>query len=159
MLLTGNNHAGEVLYGWADASIGLLLTGDGRGNFRPVPPEASGIFLYNDHRSLAKLYTKRGVPIVLAAPNADSLVALTPHKPSVELTYKPGPLDAFALIQHRDQRVSRHEFTYGAGYLGQSSRTLCIPLDALTLTIVDFQGNRRTLLPTDSSIRKPVANR
>jgi len=76
LLLTGNNHAGEVLYGWADASLGILLTGNGRGNFRAVSPEYSGLFLSGDHRGLIQLRSNRGGTVVLAAPNADGLVAL-----------------------------------------------------------------------------------
>ena len=80
LLLTGNNHAGEVLYGWADASLGVLLAGNGRGNFRPVSPERSGLFLSGDHRSLVQLRTNRGQRVILAAANADSLVVLKPTR-------------------------------------------------------------------------------
>ncbi len=80
LLLTGNNHAGEVLYGWADASLGVLLAGDERGNFRPVSPERSGLFLSGDHRSLAQLRSNRGQPVIVAAPNADSLIVLKPTR-------------------------------------------------------------------------------
>ena len=150
LLLTGNNYAGEVLYSWADASLGLLLAGDGRGGFRPVPPERSGLFLPADHRGLVQLRTSRGQAVVLAAPNADSLVALVqPHAPTYPvLTAR--PLDAFALVQHRDGRSSRHEFSYGAGYLAQSSRSLTVPVTARTVTLVDTRGNRRVVLIADS---------
>ncbi|AQG79887.1 hypothetical protein AWR27_11465 [Spirosoma montaniterrae] len=77
LLLSGNNHAGEVLYGWADASVGLLLAGDGRGNFRAISPERSGIWLRGDQRALVRLKTRRGTSLFLAAANADSVVSFS----------------------------------------------------------------------------------
>ena len=149
LLLTGNNHAGEVLYGWADASLGLLLAGDGRGHFLSVSPERSGLFLGNDHRGLVQLRTNRGQPVILAAPNADSLVTLMQPRATVHPVLTARPLDSFALVQHADGRTSRHEFLYGAGYLAQSARSMTIPTNAQTITVVTTQGNRRVVRPVD----------
>ncbi|MBO0933853.1 VCBS repeat-containing protein [Fibrella aquatilis] len=149
LLLTGNNHAGEVLYGWADASLGVLLAGDGRGHFRAVSPPHSGLFLANDHRSLAQLRTNRGRAVVLAAANADSLVALVQTQPTGGRVLTARPLDAYALLQHTDGRTSRHEFSYGVGYLTQSARSLTVPDKVRTITIADTRGNRRVVPTTD----------
>jgi hypothetical protein len=53
IIVTGNSHSNEVIYGWLDASLGLLLKGDGKGNFIPQPATISGLFLNGDMKSLA----------------------------------------------------------------------------------------------------------
>ncbi len=53
VLVAGNLYASEVETPRNDAGVGLLLAGDGRGNFRPVPTQRSGIVLPYDVKKLA----------------------------------------------------------------------------------------------------------
>ncbi|MCF2447025.1 VCBS repeat-containing protein [Dyadobacter sp. CY345] len=50
VILTGNFYPNEVNMGRQDASTGLLLLGNGKGNFKPVPGSESGLMIRGDVR-------------------------------------------------------------------------------------------------------------
>jgi len=68
ILLAGNEYQAAVPVGRYDASYGLLLTGNGKGHFDPVPPVASGLILDGDVRDL-KVIHAAGQRILLVAVN------------------------------------------------------------------------------------------
>jgi len=145
LVLTGNLHSSEIVYGWMDASPGLLLLGDGKGNFAPVSSPQSGLFLYGDMKSLAAIYNKNGQQVMLAAANADSLKVLTQHNPLVKIFYA-NPSDVFAEIIYKDGRKTKHEFNYGAGYLSQSARAIAVNSLVQSIVVTDAAGNKRNIL-------------
>jgi hypothetical protein len=51
ILIGGNFYSPDFMTGRYDASIGLLLKGDGKGKFEPVPLQKSGIHFRGDVRS------------------------------------------------------------------------------------------------------------
>jgi len=55
VLLSGNDFGTEPVVGRYDAMNGLLLKGDGKGNFTPMPMSESGICLPGDQKALVKL--------------------------------------------------------------------------------------------------------
>lgn len=55
LLFAGNNYGSEVETPRNDASYGLLLTGDGQGNFKPVTSEKSGVLIQGDVRHLKNI--------------------------------------------------------------------------------------------------------
>lgn len=55
MLLCGNNSSLKLRLGKADANYGVLLTGDGNGNFSYVRQTKSGLALKGDVRSVVKI--------------------------------------------------------------------------------------------------------
>ena len=59
-----------------DASYGLLLVGDGRGDFTVVPPQKSGIHVPGEIRVIAPLDTTSIQPRLLVARNEDELVVV-----------------------------------------------------------------------------------
>ena len=74
LLLAGNLFQAEVETGRADAGRGLLLLGDGKGNFETVSQEESGFFAPFDVKDLAMIYTGVDKPrVVLVANNNFSL--------------------------------------------------------------------------------------
>lgn len=145
ILITGNSYAGEVMYGWQDASLSLLMTGDGNGNFVPVSSQQSGLFLHSDMKGLASLVNNKGKQVVLATANEDSLVVLEPQIQSVGKTVQLQPLDAYAFLHYQSGKKKKQESYYGAGYLSQSSRVLTIPEQVEAVDIVDVFGNKRTI--------------
>jgi hypothetical protein len=57
--------------------------------------------------------------------------------------FNPQPDDAYALITTRDGRICKHEFYYGSTYLSQSSRSLALPEDAVSVTVFNSRGKSR----------------
>ncbi len=75
VLTAGNFYSPDFVTGRYDASIGLLLNGDGRGNFKPVAASQSGIFLPGDIRAMAGLKVNRQA-VWLVAANSGKLKAI-----------------------------------------------------------------------------------
>ena len=55
LLLCGNNSHAKLRLGKLDANYGVLLTGDGKGNFQYVPQARSGLQVKGDVRSVLAL--------------------------------------------------------------------------------------------------------
>jgi hypothetical protein len=72
ILLAGNEYQTPVPVGRSDASYGLLLKGDGKGNFIAVPPVSDGFLLDGDVKDL-KLISVGGRKMVLAAINDEKM--------------------------------------------------------------------------------------
>ncbi|HYC85758.1 MAG TPA: VCBS repeat-containing protein, partial [Chryseosolibacter sp.] len=73
LLLAGNFFPWRTQFGPSDASIGLLLSGDGKGNWRCLQAGESGFFADGDVRRMARLRGKGGGKLVLVARNNDKM--------------------------------------------------------------------------------------
>lgn len=71
-LAVQNDHSREPLGGLSDAGIGLVLKGDGKGNFTSVSVTETGFCVRGDARSIKKIAGKKG-SLYLIAQNQDSL--------------------------------------------------------------------------------------
>jgi hypothetical protein len=145
LIVAGNSHSGEVIYGWMDASLGVLLKGDGRGNFTAESPEKSGLFLSRDIKGLATLFDNRGNEVILATANSDSLTILSPEGKAASKIIFARPLDAYAEIAYKNGRKAKQEFYYGCGYLSQSARAVEINNLVKSVEVVDTRGCKRSI--------------
>jgi hypothetical protein len=146
LLLSGNSYAPEVQTGQYDALPGLYLRGDGKGNFTPVPAAASGFLVTGDAKGMAELMLADGRPLLLAALNSGKLKAFTRAKdhPATAMRVIPlEPDDAYAEVTFADGKKRRHECYYGSTYLSQSTRTLCLPATAASVSVISYRGKRR----------------
>ncbi|MUP47174.1 hypothetical protein E0K83_15650 [Gramella sp. BOM4] len=75
VLIAGNLYASEVETPRADAGIGLLLKGDGEGNFQPVDARKTKFFVPGDVKDMARINTSKG-EFIIAAKNSDKLQVL-----------------------------------------------------------------------------------
>ncbi len=71
-LIAGNLFSSEVETPRSDAGVGLLLKGNGKGNFEPVPARKSGFFVPGDVKDMVTLSTPGG-EYILSAKNDDYL--------------------------------------------------------------------------------------
>jgi hypothetical protein len=76
LILAGNEYQINVSAGRYDASYGLLMYGNGKGSFTPVPPTASGLIIDGDVRDL-KMITANKKRLLLAAINNENLRAFS----------------------------------------------------------------------------------
>ena len=67
LLLTGNSSAANPFDGQYDAFNGLLLLGNGQGNFEPQSFQQSGFFVPGEGRALIRIMGADGKPVILAA--------------------------------------------------------------------------------------------
>lgn len=145
LLLSGNSYANEILYGWQDASLGLLLIGDGTGDFKPLTPQESGLYLKGDTRGLAMMHDLYDRQLLIATVNSDSLQLLSPNNRGEQKLLQAEAQDAYALIEYQNGAVAKHEFHYGSAYLSQSARTISIAQSVKSVRIIDYQGRERKL--------------
>lgn len=61
LFLVGNDYGNEVFIGRYDASNGLLLEGDGKGNFKSISTTDSGFLTKGDAKTVSKLENANGV--------------------------------------------------------------------------------------------------
>jgi len=73
-LLTGNDFSAEKNGGRYDAFNGLLLKGDGKGNFEAVPTAKSGFYVPGDGRDIVKMTDKDGNQFYVVGQNAGGLL-------------------------------------------------------------------------------------
>jgi len=144
LILTGNSYSSNVYTGQYDASIGLFLSGDGKGGFKPVLGRESGFFVDGDAKSLAEISLKDGNSFILAARNSDTLRVFKPlAKPAGIIRL--GKDDFCAEIILKNGTREYREFYYGSGYLSQSSRVLKLPPEAASVTVMTFTGEKRII--------------
>lgn len=91
LVMAGNFYPYRVQYGISDASFGLLLLGNGKGDFKAVPPYQSKLYAEGDVRSMVSLTTSQRKTILIVGKNNGPLQIVKLHSPSVntnQLTVK-----------------------------------------------------------------------
>ena len=143
ILAVGNSYSTEVSTGYYDASVGLLLSGDGHGNFKPVTPQASGFYADHDTKGLVRLTGKGGSDLLLVGNNSHAMEAYEVIRTQKNISIQRN--DVYALVKTKSGTTYKQEFYYGSTYLSQSSRQLSIPDDVVQVEIFDVKGNVRKI--------------
>lgn len=142
VLLTGNSYGTEASTGRYDAMTGLLLAGDGTGNFKSVISCQTGFKADTDVKGMAELVTGKGTRIILIGNNASTMEAYQLDKnDGKSIAVK--STDMYAIIHKKNGQSYRQEFYWGNNYLSQSSRLLQVGKDVSGVSIYDNQGNKR----------------
>jgi enediyne biosynthesis protein E4 len=145
LLLVGNSYSSSISDGQYDASIGMFLTGNGKGKFSPVAARTSGFFVNGDTKAMAELTMHDGRSLILVSRNSDSLKVIEPKR-------SPGRIiklkndDATAILVYKTGEEEFREFYYGSGYLSQSSRICRVPEEVVSVTITNYKGEIRKII-------------
>ena len=146
VLLVGNDYGNEVFAGMFDAATGLVLLGNGDGNFTPVSSFQSGFKVDGDAKALSKIKSVRGEELILASQNLDSLRVFKNDGHSGEKRFfDPAPMDYWLILEYDDGTREKRELYYGGGYLSQSTRSNDIPSSVRRVVVYEFNGNERTI--------------
>jgi hypothetical protein len=73
LVIAGNEYQAAISIGRYDASYGLLLKGNGKGDFVAVSSVASGIIIDGDVKDMKMIGVKNKGKMLLAAPNDSPL--------------------------------------------------------------------------------------
>lgn len=141
VLLNGNDFGTEVSVGKFDALNGLLLKGNGKGDFSPLSILQSGIYIPGNGKALVKLQSGNGNYLVAASQYKEALKVFE-LKRKVN-TIKVMPNDVFAIIKLANGTTEKKEFYYGTSFLSQSSRFFVVPVNAKSCLITDVNGKIR----------------
>ena len=145
IILNGNDFGTEVSVGRYDASNGLLLKGDGKGNFKPLSILQSGIFIPGNGKALVSLRSGHGKYLLIASQNKGPLKVFELNR---KVSFIPlQPLDESAIITYKNGHAQKREMCYGSSLLSQSERFLMIGNNVASIKVTNNKGDERIIHP------------
>jgi len=139
-IAVGNSYAPEVVMGRCDAFIGLVMMGDGKGNFDALPVTQSGFFVNGDAKGIAQLNAADGTLLTLVTQNNDSLKVFRSKNVGKLKHVMPHKMEVTAILTYKNGESSRAEIGYGTSYLSQSSRSIIITPQVKEVQLLDVKG-------------------
>jgi ASPIC and UnbV/FG-GAP-like repeat len=143
VIMNANDYGTEVSTGRYDAMNGLLLKGDGKGNFAPQTILQSGIFIPGDGKSLVKLRGANNKFLLAAGQNRGPLKVFELQRNINCVSTKPD--DVEMVIKYKNGSSRKAELYYGSSFLSQSSRFLDIDDNIISVEIVNNKGKKRNI--------------
>lgn len=141
VLINGNDFGTEVSVGRFDALNGLLLKGNGKGDFTALSILQSGIYIPGNGKALVKLRSANNKYLV-AATQYRELLKVFELKKAVN-TVAVDPSDVNAVLTFKNGNKEKKELYYGTSFLSQSSRFLSVPENVISCIITDANGKSR----------------
>jgi hypothetical protein len=141
--ISGNDYGTEISVGRYDALNGLVLKGDGKGNFTPMSILQSGLFIPGNGKALVKFLDNKGNLLLAASQNRDVLKVFKLKRNVNHLAVHQD--DASAVIIYKNGAIQKQEFYYGSSFLSQSERFLLITPEMKSVTITNNKGIKRTI--------------
>lgn len=138
-----NDYSTEPSHGRYDALNGLVLKGDGKGNFKPLSMMESGIFIPGNGKALVKFRSSNENCMVAASENKGPLKIF--RISSSHRTVLLNPTDVNATILYKDGRRQKREINYGSSFLSQSGRFLNVDDNISSVEIENSRGETRLL--------------
>jgi hypothetical protein len=143
VLMVGNDYGNEVSVGRLDAFNGLLLKGDGLGNFKPATLSESAFCVSGDAKGLVRVTNSNGNPLIMATQNRADLKTFGGIK---SLVTKPLKTNDAVVFEHlKNGKTRKVEVGYGTSFLSQSSRSILLSPNVKSVEVVDYQGKKRGL--------------
>lgn len=142
--ISGNDYGTEVATGRYDALNGLVLKGDGKGNFIPQTILQSGLYIPGNGKALIKLRSKTGNCLLAASQNRGPLKVFK-MKANVHCI----PLlagDVSATIQYKNGQTRKQECYFGNSFLSQSARFINAESNVVSVTIINTKGQTRKIV-------------
>jgi hypothetical protein len=141
VMINGNDFGTEVGTGRYDALNGLMLKGDGKGNFYPQSILQSGIYIPGNGKALVKLQSSTGKYMMAASQNRDALKLFELKRDVKNIKLQPD--DESAIITYGSGIKQKQEFYYGSSFLSQSGRFLTVNKDVKSVQITNIKGEKR----------------
>ncbi|MEO6288888.1 MAG: VCBS repeat-containing protein, partial [Ginsengibacter sp.] len=146
ILITGNSNSTEVSTGAYDAMNGILLAGDGKGNFAVQKSTQTGLRTPGDMKGIASLKNADGSLLVLAAANSGQLQAFNCAVPGQEF-YQVGNTSEYAIVSLKNGKKMKQEFYWGNAYLSSSDRLIRYNKQNTTMIeLYDVHGIRTKII-------------
>jgi len=147
ILITGNSNSTEASTGAYDAMNGILLTGDGKGNFKAENSLKTGFNTPGDMKGIAQLKSADGSLLILSAGNSGPLQSFRSAIPTQYELIKADVNCQYATVTWKDGKKMRQEFYWGDSYLSSSDRLLLYDKKNMSMIeCFDARGNRTTLI-------------
>jgi hypothetical protein len=141
VVINGNDWGTEVSTGRYDALNGLVLMGDGKGNFISQSIRESGIYIPGNGKALVKLKGTDNRYLIAAGQNRGPLKIFELRRKVDFLNLSAG--DISAELTYNNGTTRRLEFHHGSSFLSQSSRFINIDESMQSVIIYDYKGQSR----------------
>ena len=143
VMINGNDYGTEVILGRYDAMNGLVMKGDGKGNFTPLSIMQSGVFIPGNGKALVSLKGASGKYLLAASENKGPLRILQLKNNTRLIDVK--PMDETVILTYKDGKKQKQEISYGSSFLSQSGRFIQVPKEVRSARIINNRGEERTL--------------
>ena len=140
VLMVGNDYGTEVFTAKYDAFKGILLKGDGNGNFTVLPYSQSGFFVDGDAKAMALYQNANQLPKVLISQNKDKLLNFGFEENKAVDWFMPQANDASVIFNLSKGTKHKVELYYGSSYFSQSTRKLLVPRGTKSIEVMQFNG-------------------
>jgi hypothetical protein len=144
VLINGNDYGTEVSVGRYDAMNGLLLKGDGKGNFKPQSIIESGIYIPGNGKGMVKLRSAGDRYLVAAGQNRGPLKVFQLKRKVGSLSLLPG--DVSAVLTYKNGLSQKLEFYYGSSFLSQSARFITTDENMKSVSVTNADGMIRNIV-------------
>jgi enediyne biosynthesis protein E4 len=150
-----------------DAGVGLWLKGDGRGEFMPVPPRESGVYIFGEQRGAAVAdYDGDGRLDLLVGQNAHAtkLFHNTRARPGWRVRLVGPPANPHAIgatlrLSDGSHSGAACEVQAGSGYWSQNSAVQVMTFDGQPTELqIRWPGGREARVPINSAARDLTLN-
>ena len=141
--LNGNEFSMAPVLGRYDAMNGLVLKGDGKGNFIPLSVLQSGLYVPGNGKSLAQINING--KLVLAAGQNSGALKLFQDKmlPGNLIPLQQG--DLYAEIHLKNGQKRKEEFQYGNSFLSQSGRFIQLNPSVQFIEVINNKNQKRII--------------
>ncbi|MFN8252109.1 MAG: VCBS repeat-containing protein [Ferruginibacter sp.] len=143
LVLNGNEYSMSPMLGRYDAMNGLLLQGDGNGNFKTLLPAVSGIYVPGNGKAIAALVINNTLAMA-ASQNKGPLLLFRSAVAGNKITPVMAD-DRYALLHLENGKTRKEEFSYGSSFMSQSGRYICFTKNVLSADIYNAKKERRTI--------------
>ncbi|HEV8507273.1 MAG TPA: VCBS repeat-containing protein [Chitinophagaceae bacterium] len=120
ILIAGNDYGTDISTGRYDASNGIFLKGDGKGNFTALSILQSGWFVPGNCKAIIRLRNVNNELIVAAGQNRGALKIYKLNK-SIKC-FSLNKDDASVTVRYKKGITQKRETDYGSSFLSQSGR-------------------------------------
>ncbi|MCF8716240.1 VCBS repeat-containing protein [Joostella atrarenae] len=124
ILGVGNYYQTEVISGRYDAGKGIVLRGNGKGDFNNISLDESNFLVDNDAKSIARLQWKDQLLWIVGGNASKTLAYKQTNTANKAKLVKFEEKDNFAIIYLNSNKITKVENYKGEGYLSQASATL-----------------------------------
>jgi hypothetical protein len=139
----GNDFGTEASVSRNDALNGLILLGDGKGNFVAQNILQSGFFVPGNARALVKLVGRNNNYLLAASQNKDVLKVFKKRSNQGILRFLPG--DESIIIHLKNGKQRKEEIYNGNSFISQSSKFISINNNILSVEIVNIKKEKRKI--------------
>jgi hypothetical protein len=146
--ICGNDFGTEVTNGRYDAMNGLVLLGDGKGNFAAQTILQSGLFIPGDAKALIKLKGAAGNYLLAASQNKGPLKIFSNDPDNSKGNSKIvalRPDDKTILYTLTNGKTRKEEVYFGTSFLSQSSSFIKMNPSIKKAEVINNKGEKRTV--------------